>query len=58
MNGEFCVRCCEKDAQMELLHAEIGRLKKENENLQMQVEALAMDVAFYNGSIKLGNTNE
>jgi hypothetical protein len=50
--SEFCVKCVEKEAEMELLRLELYNVKKENEHLQSEVDALILDVAFYNGSFK------
>jgi cell division protein FtsB len=53
--AEFCVKCVEKDAQIEVLfakyHKEVEELKARVEKLEADNEALAFDVAFYNGSI-------
>jgi hypothetical protein len=53
--SEFCVKCCEKEAQIELLrkehYEEVKRLQKEIEDLTSHVESLVMDVAFYSRSI-------
>lgn len=45
--SEFCVKCSEKEAQMELLYKQLHEVKQENEKLRNEVEALVMDVAFY-----------
>jgi prefoldin subunit 5 len=42
--SEFCVKCCEKEAQIELLRKQIWEL-------QQQVDALSFDLAFYEGKI-------
>lgn len=51
----FCVKCAEKEAQMEILVTkyfnEIQELKTRIEKLESENEALSFDVAFYNGSI-------
>lgn len=51
----FCVKCAEKEAQIEILttkyYNEIQALKARVEKLEQENEALAFDVAFYNGSI-------
>jgi predicted AlkP superfamily phosphohydrolase/phosphomutase len=52
---EFCVKCAEKEAQMEIVmkkfHDEIDVLKKRIEKLEGENEALVMDVAFYGGNM-------
>ena len=51
--SEFCVKCCEKEAELDALrikyHTEIQCMKKQIEKLQSENEALVMDVAFYGG---------
>jgi hypothetical protein len=53
--SEFCVKCSEKDAEIELLRnqyykemqcmkTKVGKLREEN-------DALIMDVAFYGGGL-------
>lgn len=53
--SEFCAKCAEKEAQMEIVmtkfHNEIQELKKRIESLETQNDALIMDVAFYGGNI-------
>lgn len=60
--NEFCVKCSEKEAQMELMNSRfykesqcmrerIARLQKENEVLTNENERLAIDVAFYKGDL-------
>lgn len=53
--SEFCVKCSEKEAEIEILrkryHDEFQCMKAKIEKLQNENEALAMDVAFYNGSL-------
>ena len=52
---EFCVKCAEKEAQMEIVvkkfHDEIELLKKRIEKLEGENEDLVMDVAFYGGNM-------
>ena len=53
--SEFCVKCAEKEAQMEIVmskfHEEIQTLKHRIEKLETENEALVMDVAFYGGNM-------
>ena len=53
--SEFCVKCSEKDAAIELLHKkcyeEIEIMKARITKLEDENEALIMDVAFYGGNI-------
>ena len=60
--SDFCVKCSDKEAQIELLTKKhfaemqcckerIENLKNENERLRRQNEALILDVAFYNKDI-------
>jgi len=53
--SEFCVKCSEKDAEIELLrkrhYEEIQTLKAQIEKLQNDNDALIMDVAFYGGNL-------
>ena len=53
--SEFCAKCSEKDAEIELLrkrhHEEVQFMKAKIEKLQSQNEALIMDVAFYGGNL-------
>ena len=53
--SEFCVKCSEKEAQIELLHQrhhqEIECMKAKIAKLESENEALVMDVAFYGGSM-------
>ena len=53
--SEFCVKCAEKEAQLEIVmkkfHDEIDVLKKRIEKLEGENEALVMDVAFYGGNM-------
>jgi hypothetical protein len=53
--SEFCAKCCEKDAEMEILrnkyYTEVECMKKKIEKLQSENEALIMDVAFYGGNM-------
>jgi hypothetical protein len=53
--SEFCVKCSEKEGQIELLrkqhYEEIETLKSQIEKLQNENDALIMDVAFYGGNM-------
>ena len=53
--SEFCVRCAEKEARIEIMQTnhfnEMQEIRKELARLQEEVEKLSFDVAFYNGSI-------
>ena len=53
--SEFCSKCVEKEAQMEVVmnkfHQEIEALKQRIQKLESENEALVMDVAFYGGNM-------
>lgn len=53
--NEFCVKCSEKDAEIELLrkrhYEEIQSMQVKIEKLQNENDALIMDVAFYGGTM-------
>jgi hypothetical protein len=53
--SEFCVKCSEKEAEIELLrqrhYQETQCMKAKIEKLQNENEALIMDVAFYGGNM-------
>ena len=53
--SEFCVKCSEKEAEIELLrkrhHEEMQCMKMKLQKLQDENEALIMDVAFYGGNM-------
>lgn len=53
--SEFCVKCSEKEAEIELLrkrhHEEMQCMKSKIDKLQNENDALIMDVAFYGGSM-------
>jgi hypothetical protein len=53
--SEFCVKCSEKEGQIEILrkqhYEEIETLKSQIEKLQNENEALILDVAFYGGNM-------
>jgi regulator of replication initiation timing len=58
--SEFCVKCSEKDAELEMLSAKyyrevecmkqrIKEMTEENQRLRHQNDALINDIAFYDG---------
>lgn len=47
--SEFCVKCCEKDAQIECMRARMQELKEENARLRLTNDALINDIAYYDG---------
>ncbi len=53
--SEFCVKCAEKEAQIELLmkrhYEEMQCMKQKIEKLTSEVESLSFDLAFYEGKI-------
>jgi len=53
--SEFCVRCSEKEAEIELLrnryHQETECMKNKITKLTQENEALILDVAFYGGNL-------
>jgi hypothetical protein len=53
--SEFCVKCSEKDAEIEILrkrhHEEMQCMKAKIYKLQNENDALILDVAFYGGNI-------
>ena len=53
--SEFCVKCSEKDAEIELLrkrhYEEIQSMQVKIDKLQDDNDALIMDVAFYGGNM-------
>ena len=53
--SEFCVKCSEKESEIELLrkrhYEEIETMKAQIDKLQNDNEALIMDVAFYGGNL-------
>ena len=53
--SEFCVKCSEKEGQIELLrkhhYEEIETMKAKIDKLQNENDALIMDVAFYGGNL-------
>jgi hypothetical protein len=53
--NEFCVKCSEKEGQIELLrkqhYEEIQAMTAQIEKLRNENDALIMDVAFYGGNM-------
>jgi hypothetical protein len=53
--SEFCVKCSEKEGQIELLrkqhYEEMQTMKAQIEKLRNENDALIMDVAFYGGNM-------
>ena len=53
--SEFCVKCSEYEANIEILHknygATIEELKAKISKLETEVDSLSLDVAFYGGNI-------
>lgn len=51
----FCVKCAEKEAQMELMqtkhYTEMQEIRAELKRMQDEVEKLSFDLAFYSGHI-------
>lgn len=51
--SEFCTKCAEKDAQIELLrqrhYEEMQCMKQKVEKLTTEVDSLSLDLAFYEG---------
>ena len=57
--SEFCVKCCEHEATIELLRKQLYETQQKNKELESDIESLAIDIAFYDGSIKIkGHSNE
>jgi hypothetical protein len=51
MMSEFCVRCCEKEAEIDVLRTRLHEALQQNEKLRNENDALIMDVAFYGGTM-------
>ena len=49
--SEFCVKCCEKEAEIDVLRNKLHEALQQNEKLRNENDALIMDVAFYGGSM-------
>lgn len=46
--SEFCTKCAQKEAEMEILNA---KHYEEVKKLQEQIDSLSLDLAFYEGKI-------
>ena len=51
MMSEFCVKCCEKEAEIDVLRNKLYESLQQNEKLRNENDALIMDVAFYGGTM-------
>ena len=51
MMSEFCVRCCEKEAEIDVLRTRLHEALQQTEKLRNENDALIMDVAFYGGTM-------
>jgi hypothetical protein len=49
--SEFCVKCCEKEAEIDVLRNKLHEALQQNEKLRNENDALIMDVAFYGGTM-------
>lgn len=49
--SEFCVKCCEKEAEIDVLRNKLYEALQQNEKLRNENDALIMDVAFYGGNL-------
>jgi hypothetical protein len=49
--SEFCVKCCEKEAEIDVLRNKLHEALQQNEKLRTENDALIMDVAFYGGTM-------
>jgi hypothetical protein len=49
--SEFCVKCCEKEAEIDVLRNKLYEALQQNEKLRNENDALIMDVAFYGGGL-------
>jgi hypothetical protein len=49
--SEFCARCCEKEAEIDVLRNKLYEALQQNEKLRNENDALIMDVAFYGGTM-------
>jgi hypothetical protein len=60
--SEFCVKCAEKEAELEILrnkyYTEMQCMKNQIDKLRSENDALIMDVAFYGGNITNLSCNE
>lgn len=55
MSNEFCVKCSEKDAEIELLRKQLFDAQQTNERMRRHNDALIMDVAFYDKKFPFTN---
>jgi hypothetical protein len=51
MMSEFCVKCSEKEAEIDVLRTRLQEALQQNEKLRNENDALIMDVAFYGGTM-------
>jgi hypothetical protein len=51
MMSEFCVKCCGKEAEIDVLRNKLHEALQQNEKLRNENDALIMDVAFYGGTM-------
>jgi hypothetical protein len=51
MMSEFCVKCSEKEAEIDVLRNKLYEALQQNEKLRNENDALIMDVAFYGGTM-------
>lgn len=53
--SEFCVKCIEKESQIQVMqqkhYSEVKEIREELARLQTEVEKLSFDLAFYSGNI-------
>ena len=49
--SEFCVKCSEKEAEIDVLRTRLQEALQQNEKLRNENDALIMDVAFYGGGL-------
>lgn len=49
--SEFCVKCCEKEAEIDVLRNKLHEALQQNEKLRNENDALIVDVAFYGGTM-------
>lgn len=49
--SEFCVKCSEKEAEIDVLRKKLYEAQQQIEKLRNENDALIMDVAFYGGNL-------
>ena len=49
--SEFCVKCSEKEVEIDVLRNKLYEALQQNEKLRNENDALIMDVAFYGGTM-------